>query len=159
MDEKLTKLQIIGLHAELFDILAGRAHEGAFRNAESIRRWVDTVIPKIEQAFRDDGWIEPQQPAEGELVDYCSGCQIDSKSNTEGFCDRSRDCDVAITAKAQLAHDKATMVKLPSEDELERLIDQAILISYNDYTKYLEDEHKPISKGQALLKLLQEKGA
>ena len=73
----------------------------------------DDAFRAIEQAFRDAGRIEPQQPAEGELIE----CPLEKtcESFKEEECDV---CTVGQVRQAQLAHDKARMGKLPSEDEL-----------------------------------------
>ena len=64
--------------------------------------------------------IEPLQPEEGELVPnpYRCFCKL-----VRRMSDAEADEDYAshkfdAGRQAQLAHDKATMVKLPSEDEL-----------------------------------------
>ena len=76
----------------------------------------DDAAHAIEQAFRDAGWIEPQQPAEGELA----GCPH-LESSIKGCIHTGEPCsgdECLFTegSKAQLAHDKQRMV--PSEDEL-----------------------------------------
>jgi len=105
------------------------------------------LIPvRLEQAFRDAKWIETQQP-EGELApnpyqwaldQYAVGDAVyhDSVLMGKGFKNGS---------EAQLAHDKATMVKLPSEQEC------------IDICRYLMQHSRNIRQGgQNLLKLLKE---
>lgn len=76
----------------------------------------DCNIPwQIEQAFRDAGWIEPQQP-EGGLVNYCAACchpTLDADPTCpfrEGAIPTCED-----VAKAQLAHMIALGYHLPKD--------------------------------------------
>jgi hypothetical protein len=98
MDEKLRK----SLTAIICDTV--ECTEPLDCDMASTCPYVNDGLPQIEQAFQDDGWIEPQQPVEGELVP----CFDDVAKHGMKFV-----WEMAV--KAQLAFDLATMVKLPTE--------------------------------------------
>jgi len=96
-------------------------------------------IDYLEQAFRDAGWTESQQPVEGEPTPICDICpHSDNCPDHDLLCSRKElaphpiwifredeicpKCGVRETelwrqaTEAQLAHCKKTMVRLPSEE-------------------------------------------
>jgi len=129
----------------------------------------DEVFARIKQAFKEEGWIEPRQPVEGELAaDLCRycwdihGCSTFLNMNKTAREDCHRFKMLRRLAEAQLAHDKQRMenqgwmlkedgwVKLPSEDELaERLTKVGEMTGM-----LLELDNDPLYWARELLELL-----
>ena len=93
--------------------------------------WGNHCAEEVEQAFRDAKWIEPQQP-EGELIteeEALRAVDLWLFGHSERIISLNRghwEDIIPVLCEAQLAHDKARMVKLPSEDEFRVMLKQAI---------------------------------
>ena len=139
MDEKLKNK----LNSILSDVVYSARQRD--RYVPNVEIEIDELGKKIEQAFRDNGRLEPQQP-EGELIDACRECDIGLSP-----CDEAEkaNCSRWDLVKAQLAHMKAQgYVKLPSEDEFGLMFKEA-------YDKALTSTYEnPVNWATELLKLL-----